>query len=321
VHFRPATKDDLPALRALFRAAFSSELAEDDWLWKYHAGPNPSRSILALDGDRAIGFYGGWGTRYIGAEGVFPGASATDVMTDPAARALGHKALFKEMGEAYCVLNAEAGAPFYFGFPHERARIVGERLLGYRAVERAGQLRRALPLPNPRGFLARLRRSRVARIARVDEAHDALAEAVHGRSGWRTDRSRAVVNWRFTTRPGVEYRLYQETDARGRSRAFAAVRLVMERALLVDLQASDENGGPLADLLLGISDDIAGTPAARLELRCPQKGVLAARLRAELGFTDEESDTHLEVRHLLPSFDLDRAAPLFDYRFSDHDVF
>jgi hypothetical protein len=320
VQFRPATKDDLPALRMLFRAAFGTDLAEDDWLWKYHSGPNPSRSILALDGERAVGFYGGWGTRYLGAEGVFPGASATDVMTDPASRALGHKALFKEMGEAYCALNAEAGAPFYFGFPHERARIVGERLLGYRAVERAGQLRRALPLSPPRGLLARFRRPRVARIARMGESHDALAEAVHGRAGWRTDRSRGVLSWRYA-RPGVEYRLYQETDTRGRSRAFAAVRLVMERALLVDLQAADEDGGALVDLLHGISADLAGTPATRLELRCPHNGGLAARLRSELGFLDEESDTHLEVRHLLPSFDLDRAAPLFDYRFSDHDVF
>src|SRR5262249_36133270 len=150
MELRAATREDLPALRALFAAAFGGELDEREWIWKYHEGPNPSRSIVAVDAGRALGFYGGWGTRYLGREGACPGASATDVMTDPAARGLGHKTLFKEMGEAYCRLNLEAGAPFYFGFPHERARIIGERLLGYRAVERAGQLRRALPLPKRR---------------------------------------------------------------------------------------------------------------------------------------------------------------------------
>jgi len=99
------------------------------------------------------------------------------------------------------------------------------------------------------------------------------------------------------------------------------VRLVMERALLVDLQVADEAGGALVDLLRGISAGLAGSPASSLEIRCPRGGALATRLKAELGFVPEESDTHLEVRPLLMDFDLDRAGPLFDYRYSDHDVF
>jgi hypothetical protein len=324
MELRAATREDLPALGALFAAAFGAELDAREWIWKYHDGPNPSRSVIAVDAGRALGFYGGWGTRYLGREGVHPGVSATDVMTDPAARSLGHKTLFKEMGEAYCRLNLEAGAPFYFGFPHERARIIGERFLGYRAVERAGQLRRALPLPvRPRSLLARLAAPafRVSRVESVGPGHDALADAVHVRDGWRTDRSRAVVNWRFGRRPGVAYRLFEAVDRRGAAHAFAAVRLVMERALLVDLQLADERGDELHEILAGVARDLDGSGAASLEIRCPRGGVLAERLRGELGFLDEESDTHLEVRPLDPAFDLDRAGPLFDYRYSDHDVF
>src|SRR5205814_1602526 len=104
--------------------------------------------------------------------------------------------IFKEIGDAYCAANAALGIPFYFGFPNERHRAIGERLLGYRSVERAGQLGRALPLPPARrGLLAQLLRPRVSvrRVEDVSSGHDALAEALHARAGWRPDRSRAVV--------------------------------------------------------------------------------------------------------------------------------
>ncbi|HKC25952.1 MAG TPA: hypothetical protein VKF32_14490, partial [Thermoanaerobaculia bacterium] len=181
-----------------------------------------------------------------------------------------------------------------------------------------------LPLP-PRapGLLSRLRRAHVAitRAAAFGSEHESLAEALHARAGWRSDRSRATLGWRFASRPGVAYRIHEALDPRGRAVGFGVLRVVMDRALVVDLQVLDEGSGVLPDLLSALALDAASEGAASLVVRCPREGWLARRLAGELGFEPEEADAHFEVRLLHPGFDLEREAPLFDYRFADHDVF
>jgi hypothetical protein len=316
---RPAAPADRPALLALFRAAFGVEASADEWAWKYDRNPNPGVSAVAATDGRIVGFYGAFGTRYRGAGGDFPGVSAVDVMTDPAARRLGRHALIRNLGEAYCRLNREAGAPFYFGFPHERHRVLGERLLGYRSVEPAGEWTRPLGAP---GFLRRLRgRLRRARVSPgLSRGHDSLAEALHARPGWRTDRSLATLDWRFS-RPGASYLIRELPGPRGTSRGYAAVRVVGEKALLLDLQVADEASGAVFDLLDDVAEALRGTGAVRLALRAARSSRLAQRLEAEGGFSPVPADCHFEVRLLDEAFDLDRASRAFDYRYLDHDIF
>jgi hypothetical protein len=76
----------------------------------------------------------------------------------------------------------------------------------------------------------------------------------------------------------------------------------------------------VADLLDAILEALDGTGARTLVLRAGSKSGLAARA-AEFGFAPAGSDTHFTVRPFHPAFDLARAAPAFDYRFLDHDVF
>ena len=318
IQLRPATPADRPALLDLFRAAFEASADAADWAWKYDANPNPGVSALALLGDRIVGFYGGFGTRYRGAEGNLPGVSAVDVMTHPDARALSHRTLFSELGEAYCRFNLEAGVPFYFGFPHERHRVLGERLLGYRSAGPAGEWTRPHSAPP---LLGRLRR-RLLRVSTGDAlspAHAALAETLHARPGWRTDRSLETLSWRLA-RPGARYRVHELNDARGRSSGYAVVRTVGERALAVDLQLADEESAALADLVDAVSEVERGRGTTCLVVRAPREARLGARL-LDMGFSRAASDTHFEVRPLDPAFDLARAAPAFDYRFLDHDIF
>lgn len=317
---RPAEPRDRPRVLELFTIAFKAPADPAEWEWKYDRNPRPAISVVACEGEDVVGFFGALGTRYRGAEGDLPGTSAVDVMTSPVSRSLGRRGLFKELGDTFRRLNAERGIPFDFGFPHERARQIEERLLGCTTIERAGQLVKPLPLEARRGPLRRLR-ARVRRGEPFGRGHEALAEILHAREGWRSDRSADVLLWRFLERPGVVYDVFQLADLRGRARAFAAVRLVGDRALLVDLQLADEEGPELVDLLAAISEGLTGTPARFLAFRGPREGTLSGRLRLELGFADEESDTHFFVRPFDPGFDLLRAARAFDYRYSDHDVF
>jgi hypothetical protein len=318
VQVRPATPADRPALLALFRTAFGAEASREDWAWKYDRCPHAAVSVGAFDGEKAVGFFGGLGTRYRGCEGNLPGLSAVDVMTAPSSRALGRRVLFQRVALEFFDRNGEAGAPFVLGFPNDRHLLAGERMLGYISVEPASEWTRPV---GSSGFLARLRRRRLRhrRGSAVSRAHDALAEKLHARGGWRTDRSRATLDWRFA-RPGVSYDVHELLDGRGHSTAYAAVRTVADRALLVDLQAADEGDGAVADLLDAIVEALAGTGTRTLVLRAGSKSGLAARA-AELGFVPADSDTHFTVRPFHPAFDLARAAPVFDYRFLDHDVF
>lgn len=322
VSVRPAEEADRPALFELFSAAFGAPADPATWSWKYELNPNRARCAVAVAGDRGsiIGFYGGFGTRYRGAEGNLPGVSASDVMTDPKARTLGRRALFATLVEGFCGLCAEAGMPFGFGFPNERHRLAGEKTIGYRPVEPVTEWVRPLAV---RGLLGRLRRRllRVRRVESFSPAHDALAETLHAREGWRTDRSRATMNWRFTARPGVKYLLYEVLDARNRSRACAVVRVVEKRVVLVDLQAADEAGGGVPDLLDAVAGDLGSTPARTMELRAASRSVLARRAESELGFAARSSDTTFEVRLFDPAFDIQRASRAFDYRFGDHEIF
>jgi hypothetical protein len=240
-------------------------------------------------------------------------------MTSRRARHLGHRNVFAQVGETHRLLNAEIGVPFDFGFPHEHARQVVERLLDFRCFGPVGQLWRP---PFRGGLLSRLRRRLLRDVRReaFGAAHAPLAEALHHRAGWRTERSAEVLNWRLA-RPNVSYRTSQLVDGRERSRGYAVVRVVGERAVLVDLQLGDERSGEFGDLLDSVSRDLDGTGVTRLELRAPSSGLLARRAREEFGFAAEPSDTTLEVRAMDPAVDLERAGTLFDYRALDHDIY
>lgn len=317
LEIRAAEAADRPLLLALSEAAFGSPPNPAEWAWKYDANPHRATSVIAVEGGRAVGFFGGLGTRYRGAGRDVPGAATVDVMTHPDARRLGHRNVFSDVGRAYVTINARAGIPLDFGFPNERARRAEERLLGVRTIEPAGQLARSLERPLRR---TRLSFRRIRRCAALGAAHDRLAEALHAAPGWRTDRSAATLNWRLGARPGVAYELFHALDLAGRPRAFAAVRVMGGRALLADLQAEDADGGALPDLLAGIASEVAGR-ALVLEVRLPRRGALHARLVDELGFGEAATDTHLVVRAFRGDVDPAAEGAAFDYRFLDHEIF
>ena len=153
----------------------------------------------------------------------------------------------------------------------------------------------------------------------LSPGHAALAGALHARAGWRSDRSAATLAWRYA-RPGVAYDLFELLDRRGDSRAYAAVRLVGDRALLVDLQAADEAAGDVADLLDAVGEAHVDGPHGRSS--CAQ-GVRPSSRRAPPSSASPRSatDTHFTVRSLDPAFDVDAAARAFDYRALDHEIF
>ena len=311
--YRDFLPDDLPDLARVFREAFGGELSVAEWTWKYVDSPFHGASVVAVVDGRPEGFYGAWATRYRGAAGNLPGVAAVDVMTSRAAQALGRHVVFRELALTFSARNGDLGAPFFFGFPNDRHRIMGEKLLDYVEVERCGEWE-ATALPARRRTLFR----RTARGARFGTPHASLAEMLHGRGGWRSDRSGRILNWRFFDRPGAIYDVVQLLALSGRSRGYAVVRKEGPVGRIVDFQVRDESGADVPDLLAAVAE--AG-PAERWIVRGPRQGILAARWTGELGFTERVSDCSFTVRRLTDGFEVLEAARAFDYRFSDHDVF
>lgn len=319
IELRAAGRGDRAAILELFEVAFKAPASAADLAWKYDANPHPAVSVVAVEDGRAFAHIGALGTRYRGAERDARGNSVVDVMSRPDSRALGRAGVFKRLGDLFARLNADEGTLFDFGFPNARARKIEERLFGCVMAEPCGERGRPLSAPP---LLGRLRRRwlRLRQGEPFGRAHEALAERLHARPGWRTDRSAGTLAWRFS-RPGHAYLTFQLLDLAGRSRGYAVAEVREGRVALVDLQVASESDGSLVDLLAGLQDRLQGVAADRLQLRSPLGGLLADRLEGELGFLREVSDTVLLMHPVAEGFDFLAPGRTFDYRFLDHDVF
>src|SRR5512140_4102 len=200
LQIRRAEKSDRPALFRLFGEVFGSPPTPAEWEWKYDRNPSVAASVAVFDDGEALGYVGGFATRFVGGGAALPGTSGVDVMTAPAARRLGRHGIYRDMGTRFVEENRALGIPFYFGFPNDRHRLAGERLLGFRTVERAGQWIRPAGRTRRRGALRGWLRP-VRAIEAFGPSHEPLADLLESRAGLATDRSRKALNWRFTTRP------------------------------------------------------------------------------------------------------------------------
>lgn len=327
---RPAEPSDRPALQRLFGQVFGTPPPAGEWEWKYDENPFRGASVAAFDGDDAVGFFGGFATRYRGAAGSLPGVAGVDVMTAPAARRLGLQGVYRELGEAFVRANRALGVPFYFGFPNDRHRIIGERLLGFRTIESVGQWSRPLPFAPPAraarrpfaGLLGRFTRRPpgVVKQQSFGPSHEPLAEELHARAGWRTDRSAETLNWRYSRRPHVGYAIYEARDTRARSKGYVVGRPVGDRLLLVDAQTAGDRVEVFADLVAAVSGEFAAI-ARSVELRAARTSALALAAAEELGLREIVADTSLEVIPVDPAFDAEAAGRAFDYRFGEHEVY
>ena len=151
---RRAEVADRPALHRLFAAVFGAAPGPGEWEWKYDRNPARGASVAAFLDSEPVGFFGAFATSYVGGGRELPGTSGVDVMTSPEARKLGRHSVYRELGSRFVAENRALGIPFYFGFPNERHRLVGERVLGFRTVERAGAWSRPAAL-SPRSRLRR----------------------------------------------------------------------------------------------------------------------------------------------------------------------
>jgi len=246
IRIREATPSDAAGIRALFGRTFGAELSEAEWRWKFDDDPDGWFGTVAVDGERIVGNYAGWGMRFrIGGE-ERQLCSVGDVATDPAARGLG-RGVYRDMAAAFYEIAAERGVPFCFGFPNERALAISHRLVGSRTLFPIREVSvpvDAFPSPPPDAWTGE------SAGPELDGLWDAASVSLAG----APLRDRRRVNWRFHARPTRYYRMVwlgggdepAESVAGGLgglfSRAWTVLSVVGERALVADYLARDWRG-------------------------------------------------------------------------------
>jgi len=253
---RVAEPGDGACIRSLHARVFGSEMSEAEWSWKFESNPDGRFGVVAVVDGRIVGNYAGWGMRFL--VGGTPALvyAVGDVATEPSARKLGGRhGVYRTMVDAF--YGALAGrVPFCFGFPNDRALAVSNRLAGTRTLHPIRQiLVDCAEFPEPPAG--------AGSGDFVDESFDPLWDAASRFLKNAPVRDRARVNWRFHARPNRYYRMVWWKEA-GRQRAWAALSVSGQDALVADFLGSDRDGRDLPPLFAAAAAEARRMGARRL---------------------------------------------------------
>jgi hypothetical protein len=295
---RRATESDVPRLNDLFREVFREERSESVWLWKFFRNPAGSFSYLCEADGRVIAHCGGTPVRFRAYAKPVVALQSVDFMSSASyAGGAGGGGVFVRMVRAFFEdFCGSAKIPVVYGFPGERHRLLGERLLGYRPVERvvefeiepAGSPLAADPLQNSDCSL-------FDQTIAVGAVRDA-----------------AYLRWRYLDHPLYRYHVVRLKSGWSlRASAAAIVRETEERMYVMELFARDT--AAMRELVARLAR--IGKPAVVwMSPESPQ-----GRALRDAGVRCADRDHYVEVR-----FFMDRPMPVrgeFYYTLGDYDVF
>lgn len=296
---RPAVPSDLPALGVLFEEVFGAPRLPAVWRWKYFDNPRGVTSMVCEAQGRIVSHCGGTPVRFrdYGAELV--ALQSVDFMSSPTyPGGIGRGGVFVRTAErffsAYC---GPAKIPLVYGFPGERHRLLGEKLLGYRPVERVAELRM-----EPRGegrAIEPLARRDLALFSRVPIDVGALRDEVY-------------LRWRYLDHPTWKYGKVSIRGTFGLGTQIAAlVRSDADRLYVMEIGGRFSRAAveDLADALSRVGREVVlwGSPAHPVNT-----------LLAEGGFAVALRDHWIEMRWFTQR-QLPRAGELY-YTLGDYDV-
>ena len=297
---RRATRDDIPGLAALFLEVFREEREERVWSWKFFDEARPGASFVCEAGGRIVAHCGGTPVRFRDGSSEYPAFQSVDFMSSSAyAGGIGGGGVFvRTVHEFFRQMCGEGGkAQLVYGFPGERHRLLGERLLGYSPIEPVGEL--SLD-------------STAANISPDELTEKVLSSFDKGQFPLGGVRDRPYLRWRYLTHPVHRYTYLAMRSTFFGSKVAAILRETDQCFYLMELGGELTTGAlrTLASSLRRLGKPVRGwfSPGHRL----------AFALR-EAGFTFRERDHYLECRYF--SKRLQPRSGEFYYTLGDYDVF
>lgn len=222
---RAATPGDIPGLSALFREVFCIDRPESLWRWKFFGNPLGGASFLCEADGRVVAHCGGTPITFADGARRYLALQSVDFMSSAAyAGGLGGGGVFVRTAQRFFEERCGPGrVPLVYGFPGERHRLLGERLLGYRPVEQVGELRRqssaadGVSLPLTAGQLSLFERP------------------LYDFGGIR---DRRYLQWRYLDHPLHEYRLVMIRRPWSLRRTAAIIRRTQEALYVMEIGGS-----------------------------------------------------------------------------------
>lgn len=296
---RQSRRDDIPALGALFREVFGADRDPAVWSWKYFDNPRGLTSFVCEADGRLVAHCGGAPVRFrdYGLEHL--ALQSTDFMSSPRyPGGIGRGGVFVRTAQrffaAYC---GPSKVPMVYGFPGERHRLLGERLLGYRPIETVGEMR--IDPESDRIGIEELRERDLPFFSRVPVDFGALRDPVY-------------LRWRYLDRPGARYGIVKVGRPLGMGTQIAAIVHQDERTIHVMEVAgvfSREAVGRLTGRLAGLGKEVVfwGSPGHPVGQRLVEGGFrMGARdHRVEFrSFTQRPTPRSGELYYTLGDYDV-----------------
>lgn len=297
---RPATVSDISALSALFLEVFGTERPEAVWRWKLFENPRGTASYVCEAEGRIVAHCAGLPVRFRDYEREYTAMQSVDFMSSPSyPGGIGRGGVFVRTAERF--FDACCGAstiPLVYGFPGERHRLLGERLLGYRAVERVGELRL-----EPSGTATETEPLTKADLALFQQLPIDMGAV----------RDERYLNWRYLEHPTFRYEVIRVKRAlRLHSQIAALVRRTDETVYIMEIggRFSRRSLASLAGALRNLGQPV-------LFWCSPQHPI--SRLLADCGFAVGTRDHSIECRFFVQR-DIPRPGELY-YTLGDYDVY
>lgn len=229
---RPSRPSDIPELQRLFAEVFGQSRDEAVWGWKYFDHPRGPHSFVVEVAGRLVAHCGGTEVTMLDGTERYGALQSVDFMsTRRYAGGVGRGGVFVRMVDAFfaAFCGAESIRTVY-GFPGERHRLLGERVLGYSPVEIVGGFS-AVPLEDRAGY-----------GETFDE--EAARRFRAARFGMGAERSEEYLTWRYAHHPLWRYELVEVARWPWRRPAAAILRRDDERnvVLVMEWGGSDDEG-------------------------------------------------------------------------------
>ncbi|MCF6156169.1 MAG: GNAT family N-acetyltransferase [Candidatus Brocadia sp.] len=218
---RPYREGDEKSIIDLFNRVFDSSMTPEEWEWKYKKNPAitaPADWITVLEKDgRIVGHFASMPFEVKYKNKTVKSGQAIDTMLDPTEK-MGIKFLY-ELYKYHLATNIKP--LFGFGFPNERAYLIGKKFLGYQNLGEFVQLFKRLSLrsamkrrfPNIPSFMLNIihrlsqmffslliqedNRYQTEEIYDFDDRANALWDRIKERFGITIIRNKDYLNWRY----------------------------------------------------------------------------------------------------------------------------
>ena len=299
---------DEESLIRLFATVFHHELPLAVWQWKYLRDGEPPPVYVAEEGGQIVCHYGALRQQLFWEGTAVLGWDIVDVMCHARYQGQG---LFRRAAQAFIAQLCEQGGALICGFPGERHRRLGERLIGYEPIAPVYKVHKDIlrnPVPFPAGVVV---------LPRVPNEWNEHWQLLERRFGMVAKRDHHTLTWRYVERPSKRYRLLSIPGVP----ALAVVGFESERAYLMEFLLEEENTAVARALLLAVESLCSAEGAETLEGWFPRFAWECGFLTGTGGCTGAVADNYFECRLFDSRLRASWLAEHFYYSLGDYDVF